>query len=247
MKKMPVLLASILLASSVLLANEFTIKRQLVVDEEGYSSTQDPVEAFSNAIENAKRTAASLVEGQIKGGSSTVNGEFSSDWVEKKANIQFYDVKILKKDWVSPGDVKVKLQLTAGYLDIPKFWTEYDKTVQGASFRTVVMPGWGQGYNREYFSAGLYGVFYWAFYVIYLIKVDAIKNTDEVGLTTVSAQFQLPALLFWTLAVSDASISRLMEKFGLEQIKESYRADAGGPRDSKVGLTFDIPVLRKRF
>ncbi len=55
--------------------------------------------------------------------------------------------------------------------------------------------------------------------------------------------FQLPAMVFWTLAVSDASISRLMLKFGLEQIKDSYRAQL--PLMDQYVFKFE--VLKYRF
>jgi hypothetical protein len=227
----------------LLRASEFTIKQKMTVEETGYSSANDPVEAFENAVEQAKRRAASSIGATLRGGSSTEDGAFTGDWAEKKANVQIFDVKILEKTFVSPGEVRVRIRMTAGYLNAGKFWREYDKTVKGASFRTAVVPGWGQVYNREYFSAGLYGVFYAAFYGLYLATVNKARTDQDVNKAFV--QFQLPALVFWSLAVSDASISRFMVKFGLEQIKQSYQASAGSGTPSWALL--DMPVMRFGF
>jgi hypothetical protein len=232
-----------LLLPGFLFAAEFTIKRSVTVEETGYSSSGDPVEAFENAIENAKRTAASLIEVKIKSGATTTDGRLSSDWVEKRANIQVFNVKVLEKTFVQPGEVRVRVRMTAGYLNYEKFWTEYDKTVPGATLRTVVLPGWGQIYNREYFSAGLYGAFYAAFYGAYILRIRTARDNAERDSAFV--QNQLPALVFWTLAVSDASISRLMMKFGLEQIKKSYQA--GAPADSGAMVRLDFPLWQRRF
>ncbi len=224
-------------------AYEFTIKRVVIVEETGYSANNDPVEALEMAIMQAKKNGAGLIAGQIKGGSTTINGVLSSDWVEKKANIQVFDVKILEKDFISPGEVKVKIRLTGGYLDLPKFWKEYDKTVRGSSLRTMVMPGLGQFYNREYFSAGLYGVFYWAFYLTYISQMNKAVSEDDVN--TAFVTYQIPSLIFWTLAVSDAGISRLMLNFGLEQIKESYRAQNNMPMIYHYAFKFEL--MKERF
>lgn len=232
----------LLLAVPCLHAYEFTIKRTVIIEETGYSANNDPVEALEMAVLQAKKQGASLIAGQIKGGSTTINGVLSSDWVEKRANIQIFDVKILEKQFVSPGEVKIKIRLVGGYLDLPKFWNEYYKTVPGSTLRTMAIPGFGQYYNREYFSAGLYGVFYWTFYLTYISELNKAKTEDDVNAAFVT--YQVPSLVFWTLAVSDAGISRLMMKFGLEQIKESYRAQSG-PTLNHYALTFQL--MQERF
>jgi len=246
-RPLSLLAAGLFLCASLASASEFTIKEKITVEETGYSSSNNPVEAFENAVEQAKSRAAASIGAQIRGGSSTEDGTFSGEWAEKKANVQIFDVRILEKRFISPGEVYVKLRMTAGYLNAVKFWREYDKTAQGATFRAAVWPGWGQIYNREYFSAGLYGVFYTFFYSLYVVNIN--KSRGDADESRAFVRYQLPALVFWTLAVSDASISRLMTKFGLEQIKQSYQARLipAAQAVPPAWVLLDMPVLKYGF
>lgn len=223
---------------------EFTVRRIVTVVETGSSLSGDPVEAFENALENAKRSAVSLVEGKIRGGTSVQDGRLAADWVEKRANVQIYDLKVLEKTFVSPSEVRVKVRLTAGYLNYARFWYEYDKTVLGATHRTAFLPGWGQVYNRELFSAVLYGGFFAFFYGNYYFAIRDART--EAAKNQALITYQIPALVFWTLAVSDAGISRLMQRFGLEQLKESYKVSSSQLPPANL-YALHIPLWGRRF
>jgi len=242
MKKLCIIILNLFFVS-LLSASEFTIKKTVTVEETGSSLSGDPVEAFENAVDNAKRTAARMIESKIKAGTVTEDGRLSTDWVEKKANIQVFNVKILEKTFISEHEVKIKIKMTAGYLNYAKFWIEYDKTVQGATHRSAFMPGWGQIYNREFFSAGLYGVLYCFFYGYYFFSIRSAKTEEEKNKAFTT--YQIPAIVFWTLSISDAGISRIMAKFGLEQIKKSYQVFS--PKLNTDTLCLDIPFWQRSF
>lgn len=224
---------------------QLTIRDRVTIEVQGFADSGDPVEAFENAIRNGKIEAAGLIAAEIRGGSSVVDGVLSDDWVEKRANIQVFDVKLLEKEFLSEGAVRVKLRMIAGYLDARKFWTEYYKTVKGAIYRTAVIPGLGQAYNREYTSSVLYGAFYWAFYGLYMVNITR-QDLTQPAVNRAFARYQLPSFLFWTLSVSDAGISRIMLKFGLEQVKESYRAGII-PEGDRPRVVMNCDLIRYRF
>ncbi len=207
--------------------NSFRVK---VTDEDavGESIKEDPVEAFNNAVEAAMKTGQSLGEAEIIGGSRSKDFQLESTWVKKEGHVQVTDMQVTKyRFWRPPGQplrVSMNVTMNLDYVDLPKFMEDYEKTVTGATYRSMAVPGWGQLYNRQYVTSILYGTAFWTFYVMF---IQAAKNANNSGDLTVAAlNFQLPALIFWSFNVSEAAVSRYMGRQGLENLRQAYRFDA---------------------
>ncbi|MFO1470743.1 MAG: DUF5683 domain-containing protein [Turneriella sp.] len=221
----------LLSASGSLFAGEYTNSFRVKVTEEdavGESVKEDPVEAFNNAVEAAMKTGQSLGEAEIIGASQSKDFQLQSTWVKKEGHVQVTDVQVTKyRFWRPPGQplrVSMNVTMNLDYVDLPKFMEDYEKTVTGATYRSMAVPGWGQIYNRQYVTSILYGTAFWTFYVMF---IQAAKNANNSGDLTVAAlNFQLPALIFWSFNVSEAAISRYMGRQGLENLRQAYRFDA---------------------
>lgn len=230
--KQKLLLAALALAiTGALSAGEYTNTFKVKVTEEdaqGESLKDDPVEAFNNAVEAAMKTGQSLGESDIIGQSSVKDYVLQDTWVRKEGHLQVTDVQVTKyRFWRPPGEplrVSMNVTMDLDYVDLPKFMEDYEKTVTGATYRSMAIPGWGQIYNRQYVTSILYGTAFWTFYVMFIQAARGANNSGD--LTTAALNFQLPALIFWSFNVSEAAISRYMGRQGLENLRQAYRFEA---------------------
>jgi hypothetical protein len=212
-------------------AGEYTNHFEIRVTEEdavGESLKEDPVEAFNNAVEAAMKTGQSLGEVEVSGRSATQDFVLKETWVKKEAHLQVTDLQVLKyKFWKPPGQpirVSMNVKMQMDYVDLPKFMEDYEKTVTGATYRSMAFPGWGQIYNRQYMTSFLYGTAFWTFYIMFIQGAKSAISSSE--LTTAAVNFQLPALILWSFNVSEAATSRFMGRQGLENLRQAYRLDA---------------------
>ncbi len=212
-------------------AGEYTNSFKIKISEEdavGESLKEDPVEAFNNAVEAAMKTGQSLGESEIIGRSETQDFVLKETWVRKEAHLQVTDLQVLKYKFSRPvGEpIRVNMSVTMqmDYVDLPKFMEDYEKTVTGATYRSMAVPGWGQIYNRQYTTSLLYGTAFWAFYILFIQAAKSAANSDD--LNTAALNFQLPALILWSFNVSEAATSRYMGRQGLENLRQAYRLDA---------------------
>ncbi len=212
-------------------AGEYTNSFKLRIDEgdaAGESFKNDPVEAFNNAVEAAMKTGQSLGESELVSRSQTKDFVLQSNWVRKDAHLQVTDLQVKKYRFSRPpGEplrVNMVVDIQADYVDVPKFMEDYEKTVTGAAYRSMAVPGWGQLYNRQYTTSILYGAAFWTFYVMFIQAAKSAVTSDD--LSTATLNFQLPALILWSFNVSEAVTSRIMGRQGLENLRQAYRLDA---------------------
>lgn len=197
------------------------------------------VDVFNEAVKYAIQDAENQGEAAIMGGSTMSGLNLGSMWVKKEANLQVVDIEILEKDFVNNDrrHVKVRARVTFDYLNVPKFMYEYDKTVTGAAVRSIAIPGWGQMYNNTSVTGVLYGVLFGFFYYSFITEANQAQGMagNKAGATelqreeytsrmnSIVASYQLPSLLIWSFALSEATASRALAKIGLRNLKEVYR------------------------
>ena len=213
------------------MAGEYTNSFHIKVDENdavGESIKGDPVEAFNNAIEAAMKTGQSLGESELINQSRVEDFVLKESWVQKEAHMQITDLQVLKYKFSQPvGEpirVNMRVDMKVDYVDVPKFMDDYEKTVTGATYRSMAIPGWGQFYNRQNVTGILYGVAFWTFYIMFIGASDR-AGTNNTDLTNAAINFQLPALILWSFNVSEAAVSRHMGKQGLNNLARAYRMD----------------------
>ncbi|MBN8221475.1 MAG: hypothetical protein J0L53_11165 [Spirochaetes bacterium] len=224
-------LIAAVLALHPLLAGEYTNTFKIRITEEdavGESIKEDPVEAFNNAVEAAMKTGTSLGESELVGRAETADFVLKETWVRKEAHLQVTDLQVLKYKFSRPPGEPIRVSMNVSmqmdYVDLPKFMEDYEKTVTGATYRSMAVPGWGQLYNRQYTTSLLYGTGFWAFYILFIQAAKNAASNDE--LNTAALNFQLPALILWSFNVSEAATSRFMGRQGLENLRQAYRLDA---------------------
>lgn len=214
-----------MMGSMSLWAGQYTNRFHLKVEAMGETLNNDPVEAFNSGIENAMSVARSQGEGYLKGYSETFDAVYDSGWVTQEAHLQVVDLEVTKYKFqrISSNNVRTKInaRMTMEYLDVPSFMQDYGKTVTGATFRSMAVPGWGQLYNREYTTGLLYGVAFWSFYTLFVNAVD--KAADTAAREKATLSFQLPAIVFWLFNVSEAATSRYLGHQGLKNLAKAYR------------------------
>ncbi|MCX7633712.1 MAG: hypothetical protein N2Z22_10310 [Turneriella sp.] len=229
LSRLPVAIA--ILSANVLFAGEYTNSFRITIDEDeavGESLKDDPVEAFNNAVERAMKVAQS--QGEVKLVSESRSRDFvlSDIWVKKEAHLQVTDLQVKKYRFSKPAGqpirVNMNVDMQMDYINVPKFMEDYEKTVTGATYRSMAVPGWGQFYNRQYVTGLLYGIGFWSFYGLFISAVKSATTSDDISRATLN--FQVPALIFWSFNVSEAATSRIMGRQGLENLRQAYRLDA---------------------
>jgi len=231
MKMMIRIIIISLALNPLIFAGEYTNSFRIKVSEEdgvGESLKEDPVEAFNNAVEAAMKTGQSLGESEISAKSSTEDFVLKDSWVKKEAHLQVTDFQVMKYKFWKPTGEPIRVNLAANmqvdYVNLPKFMEDYEKTVTGATYRSMAFPGWGQVYNRQYTTSILYGAAFWTFYILFIQGVQRANTPGEI--TDAAINFQIPALILWSFNVSEAATSRFMGKQGLENLRQAYRFDA---------------------
>lgn len=212
-------------------AGEYTNSFKIKIGEDeavGESLKEDPVEAFNNAVEAAMKAAQSQGEVELISSSRARDFVLTDAWVKKEAHLQVTDLQVKKyRFWKPAGEpirVSMNVEMQMDYIDVPKFTEDYEKTVTGATYRSMAVPGWGQIYNRQYTTSILYGTAFWTFYVMFINAVKNANNSDDISRAALN--FQLPALILWSFNVSEAATSRIMGRQGLENLRQAYRIEA---------------------
>ena len=241
-------------------AGEYTSTFHLEIEQAGESTKADPVEAFNSAIDYGIQTAEAEGEGYLKGYSESQDSVLSESWIKKEAHLQVIDLNVLSYRFLSPAEyaketnskpgnygnslfTEVKMDITMEYLNIPKFVHDYQKTIQGATYRSMAVPGWGQIYNRQYMTSFLYGTAFWYFYLMFIkASVDAKGDNDKI--TTAFWNIQVPAMIFWGFNVSEAATSRYLGRQGLESLRKAYRLEQLNMQyEKKTERGFKIDVI----
>ena len=219
-------------------AGEYTDSFTIITEGAGYSKKKDPVEAFNNAIKNAKSSAIGQASAYIRGMSKLQDAVLEEEWIEKSSNAQVTNLVVKEYKFEGRDTAWVKIKATITYLNVPRFMHEYDKTVFGAFMRTATFPGWGQFYNKTYITGILYGLFFYFFYYKFVVGEQAIATsrsyTDKVVPYEIESdreiarrenmyKYQVPAFVFWLFAVSDAVASRINAKKALEGLRKMFR------------------------
>ncbi len=255
MKKNLLFLLMPLITSLPLVAGEYTNTFKLRLREVmGESQNNDPVESFNDAINNGVKRAISQGQVKLKGYSESQDSVLSETWIQKSAHLQVIDLQVGKYKFSrhSSGSLLTELQMeiTLEYLDIPRFMYDYEKTVQGATYRSMAIPGWGQLYNNQYTTSVLYGVAFWSFYGLFVHAMNQAGNNPD-KISDAFWNFQFPAIIFWSFNVSEAATSRYLGRQGLDNLRRAYRFDPEfkyepmTERGVKVDfILFQIPLSR---
>lgn len=222
---------AVFFSGTFLNAGEYTNSFRITIGEEdavGESLKEDPVEAFNNAIEAAMRAAQSQGEAELISQSRARDFVLNDIWVQKESHLQVTDLQVKKYRFSKPAGqpirVNMQVDMQMDYINVPKFMQDYEKTVTGATYRSMAVPGWGQIYNRQYVTGLLYGIGFWSFYGLFINALKTATTSEDISRATLN--FQLPALIFWSFNVSEATTSRIMGRQGLENLRQAYRLDA---------------------
>ncbi|GEM_PF-1503788 len=249
----------VFLSAQGVFAGQYTNQFHLRVKAQGESMKDDPVESFNSAIEYATQDAISLGQGTLRGRASSQDAVLDEVWIQKESHLQVVDLQVLNhRFWRlnSPGFDKelitdVEIDVTLEYLDVPMFMNDYQKTVKGAMYRSMAVPGWGQFYNRQHTTGVLYSIAFWTFYVFFIGESQRAHG-DSAAINEAALNFQLPAIIFWSLNVSDAVTARNMGKKGLESLRQAYRLDDFQPKYAQMTergfkldlILFEVPLYR---
>ncbi|HRP68082.1 MAG TPA: DUF5683 domain-containing protein [Turneriella sp.] len=243
-----------LVAVFPLVAGEYTNSFKVKISTEdgvGESLNNDPVEAFNNAVDQAMKVGTSLGESELVGRSESKDFVLQDTWVKQEAHLQVTDVQITNYRFSRPAGEPLRVNLSAtmqlDYVDLPKFMEDYEKTITGATYRSMAVPGWGQLYNRQYTTSLLYGVGFWTFYVLFVQAAKSATTSDD--LSSAALNFQLPALILWSFNVSEAATSRYMGKQGLDNLRQAYRLNTQYEYVSLTerGVKFDFVLFQCSF
>ncbi|MCS6984046.1 MAG: DUF5683 domain-containing protein [Leptospiraceae bacterium] len=217
---------TLFLWQNFLFAGEYTnVFKLTIADAVGESESNDPVESFNDAIKNGMKKAIAQGEVTLKGYSMAQDNVLSEVWIRKSAHLQVIDLQVNSHRFYRSKQgtllTEVKMDVTMEYLDVPRFVYDYEKTVQGAAFRSMAIPGWGQLYNNQYTTSILYGTAFWTFYVLFIDAMRSARTAQDRE--NAFWNFQLPAIIFWSFNVSEAASSRFLGKQGLENLRRAYR------------------------
>ncbi|RME89734.1 MAG: hypothetical protein D6767_07955 [Candidatus Hydrogenedentota bacterium] len=249
------------IAAEIVFPGEYTSQRRVQIrNAMGESDTGNPVEAFNSAIEYATQSAQAQGEAYLRSYSESRDSVLDSIWIKKESHLQvvdlhvkryqFLDYNLMAKKYpeISPKyrnylftqmDIDFKLE----YLDVPRFIEDYQKTIQGATYRSMAIPGWGQVYNRQYTTGFLYATAFWTFYTLFAIR-SADAGTNQDALNSAFVNLQIPAMIFWAFNVSDAATSRYLGKIGLRNLAQAYRLkNLNRKPESKVERGFKIDFI----
>ncbi len=253
-----------------LFAGEYT-NRLVRIGQAEYKAEKNEklttVQVFNEAVKYAIQDAENQGQAVITGASSMTDLNIDSMWVKKKANLQVVDVVILKKEFVNNDrrHVKVKVQVTFDFLNVPKFMHEYDKTVTGATLRTMAVPGWGQLYNNTYVTGVLYSILFGFLYYNYILETDRLaqmpghagignatlaqRDAYEARERNIVMRYQVPAIAVWAFAISEAAASRSLARIGLRNLKTVYQlGDYNYVRQTnEETLVIDFYLFHLRF
>jgi len=246
-------------------AGEYTNSITKIGEAEYADEKMTTVQVFNEAMKYAIQDAENQGEASITGGSSMSNLNIDAIWVKKQANLQVVDVQVLEKEFVKNNrkHVKVRVRVTFDFLNVPKFMNEYDKSVTGAALRTMAFPGWGQMYNKTHITGILYGALFTFFYYSFIIEADRVakfpgnrpghtladREIYEDAEQNMVAKYQLPALIIWAFALSEASASRALGQIGLVNLRKAYRlGDYTYVRPTnEQGIVVDFYLFHLRF
>lgn len=259
----------VLLMGSMAYAGEYTNQFKLRVNAQGESATGDPVQAFNSAVEYATQSAESQGQGYLRSYSDSRDSVLNEIWIKKESHLQVVDLQVLSHKFLNydmmnekeGGSLPAKynqylftdltVDVKLEYLDVPRFIDDYQKTVQGATYRSMAIPGWGQVYNKQYTTGFLYATAFWTFYTLFSIRsADAGTNRDELNNAFIN--LQVPAMFFWAFNVSDAATSRVLGRIGLNNLAQAYRLtnlnrkpESKAERGFKMDfILFEVPLYK---
>lgn len=244
-----------------LFSGEYTNQFRIKVDSQGESETGNPVEAFNSAINYATQSAEAQGAGVLKGYSESKDSVLNSLWIKKESHLQVVDLKVLDYKFLTPDMMSqqenkrlgaqynrylftnMKIDVTMEYLDVPTFIEDYQKTVQGASYRAMAFPGWGQVYNKQYTTGFLYAASFWTLYTMFAVR-SSNAGGNNTELDSAFLNLQIPSMILWAFNVSDAATSRVLGRIGLNNLANAYRLDNLDRRpESKVERGFKMDLI----
>ncbi len=256
MKKTTALILILLFLPVALFAGQYTNTFRVVVTGYGESMERDPVESFNAAVEASMKEASRLGERKLSSYSESQDSVLSETWIKSEAHLQVIDLQVLNYKFFYPytydkNDLvtEVKADVLMEYLDIPRFMEDYSKTGTGATLRSMAVPGWGQVYNNQHTTGILYGITFWTFYGFFIQAIETSANREATSEDFWN--FQVPAIIFWSFNVSEASTSRYLGKQGLKNLAQAYQFEPTfqyvprTERGMKIDFVlFEIPIYR---
>jgi hypothetical protein len=156
-----------------------TVKKRVRITD-GIAAGENPGDAKDKAVENAKKKALERVATSFMHSYERVeNGVLTADTVIQDIHAKILKVKLRKVEYPFENVALVTVDITMQYFDLDFFVRELRKSAESSFMRSIVISGWGQVYNRDWFNAALcffttYGSLGTAWY--YDIHADAVRD-----------------------------------------------------------------------
>lgn len=155
-KKMTLSLLMLLITSQLFAGNEaefLTVKRTIRITD-GIARGDSPEDAKAKAIANARlkaleRVATSFVHSYEK----VENAVLTEDKIIQDIHAEIIRTKVRKTEYPFENVALVTVDFTVKYFDLDFFVRELRKTAESSMMRSLVISGWGQLYNQNYFNA----------------------------------------------------------------------------------------------
>ncbi len=197
MKKLSIIISTLLfLASSGYAKTEaefLTVKRTIRVTD-GIARGVDKEDAKQNAIENARnkareRVATSFIHSYEK----VENAVLTEEKIIQDLHAEIIRTKVRKVEYPFENVCLVTVDFTIKYFDLDFFVRELRKSAESSMMRSLVLSGWGQVYNRNYFNGLCFFVTtYGSFYRAYIWDGQATDYKhayDKAGSATVAEAY----------------------------------------------------------
>jgi len=133
--------------------NFLSVKRVIRVTD-GIAQGATPQEAKLKAVENARRKALERVASSFVHTYERVeNFVLTDDKIIQDIHAKILKTKVRKIEYPFENVALVTVDFTVEYFDLDFFVREIRKSAESAMVRSLVISGWGQVYNRNYFNA----------------------------------------------------------------------------------------------
>ncbi len=134
-------------------AEFLTVKRTIRITD-GIARGSSEIDAREKAIANARvkaleRVATSFVHSYEK----VENAVITEDKIMQDIHAEIIRTKIRKVEYPFENVALVTVDFTVKYFDLDFFVRELRKTAESSMMRSLVISGWGQLYNQNYFNA----------------------------------------------------------------------------------------------
>jgi hypothetical protein len=156
MRRSPLIPLALLLALAAAVPaaaeDNFLSAKRVIRVTDGIAGGADRAEAKRNAVENARRKALERVASSFVHSYERVeNFVLTEDRIIQDIHAKILKTKVRKVEYPYENVALVTVDFTVEYFDLDFFVREIRKSAESAMVRSLVISGWGQVYNRNYF------------------------------------------------------------------------------------------------